>query len=77
MKNLYPVGIQSFDKIRERGYVYIDKTDIIYQLANTNKYYFLYLLLRPISKGRKSCSKDLPWKSWRKTGRNIRCCTLT
>ena len=25
MKNLYPVGIQSFDKIRERGYVYIDK----------------------------------------------------
>ena len=41
MKNLYPVGIQSFDKIRERGYVYIDKTDIIYQLANTNKYYFL------------------------------------
>ena len=29
-----PVGIQSFEKIREGGYLYVDKTDIIWQLAN-------------------------------------------
>ena len=34
-----PVGIQSFEKIREEGYLYVDKTDIIWQLANRNKTY--------------------------------------
>lgn len=34
-----PVGIQSFEKIREDGYLYVDKTDIIWQLANRNKTY--------------------------------------
>ena len=34
-----PVGIQSFEKIREQGYLYVDKTDIIWQLANRNKTY--------------------------------------
>ena len=31
-----PVGIQSFEKIRKEGYLYVDKTDIIWQLANTD-----------------------------------------
>ena len=34
-----PVGIQSFEKIREDGYLYVDKTDIIWQLANREKTY--------------------------------------
>ena len=34
-----PVGIQSFEKIREGGYLYVDKTDIIWQLANREKTY--------------------------------------
>ena len=34
-----PVGIQSFEKIRKEGYLYVDKTDIIWQLANRNKTY--------------------------------------
>ena len=34
-----PVGIQSFEKIRKDGYLYVDKTDIIWQLANRNKKY--------------------------------------
>ena len=34
-----PVGIQSFEKIRKEGYLYVDKTDIIWQLANTDKTY--------------------------------------
>ena len=37
----YPIGIQSFEKIRLGGYVYVDKTELIYQLANTGSYYFL------------------------------------
>lgn len=27
--NKYPVGIQTFEKIRENGYLYIDKTKYI------------------------------------------------
>ena len=34
-----PVGIQSFEEIRKGGYLYVDKTDIIWQLANRNKTY--------------------------------------
>ena len=34
-----PVGIQSFEKIRKGGYLYVDKTDIIWQLTNRNKTY--------------------------------------
>ena len=34
-----PVGIQSFEEIRKDGYLYVDKTDIIWQLANRNKTY--------------------------------------
>ena len=38
---LYPIGIQNFEKIREGGYVYVDKTDLIYQIVRTGGYYFL------------------------------------
>ena len=37
----YPIGIQSFDQIIERGYVYVDKTNLIYRLVNEGKIYFL------------------------------------
>ena len=30
----YPIGIQDFEKIIEDGYVYVDKTDLVYKLAN-------------------------------------------
>ena len=38
---LYPIGIQSFEKIRQGGYVYVDKTGLIYKIAKTGQYYFL------------------------------------
>ena len=38
---LYPIGIQNFEKIREGGYVYVDKTELIYQIVRTGGYYFL------------------------------------
>ena len=41
MDRLYPIGIQSFEEIRKGGFLYIDKTSLIYQLTHTGKYYFL------------------------------------
>ena len=29
----YPIGIQSFDQLIEDGYVYVDKTDLVYKLT--------------------------------------------
>lgn len=37
----YPIGIQNFEDLRNNGYVYVDKTELIYRLTNTNKVYFL------------------------------------
>ena len=37
----YPIGIQSFDRIREDGYVYVDKTALIYELVSKGTIYFL------------------------------------
>ena len=37
----FPLGIQSFVSIRNDGYFYIDKTALVYQIANAGKYYFL------------------------------------
>ncbi len=37
----YPIGIQTFEKIRKEGYAYVDKTALIYQLVNDGTYYFL------------------------------------
>ena len=34
-----PVGIQSFEKIREDGYLYVDKTDIVWELTNRGRKY--------------------------------------
>ena len=37
----YPIGIQSFEQIREDGYVYVDKTALVYELVSKGKIYFL------------------------------------
>ena len=39
----YPIGIQSFERIIKDGYVYVDKTDLIYQLTRGS----IYFLSRP------------------------------
>ena len=41
MSKLYPIGIQNFEDLRKKGYIYVDKTALIYQLVSTGKYYFL------------------------------------
>ena len=37
----YPIGIQSFDQLINGGYVYVDKTDLVYSLVTEGKIYFL------------------------------------
>ena len=37
----YPIGIQDFQSLRQDGYLYIDKTEMIFQLVKTGRYYFL------------------------------------
>ena len=39
----YPIGVQSFERIIKEGYVYVDKTDLLYQLTRGS----IYFLSRP------------------------------
>ncbi|MBQ3191331.1 MAG: ATP-binding protein [Bacteroides sp] len=39
-ERIYPVGIQDFEKLRNKGAIYVDKTDLIYSLAQKD-YIFL------------------------------------
>ena len=37
----YPIGIQDFSVLREGGYLYVDKTQQMYALLSSGKYFFL------------------------------------
>lgn len=37
----YPIGIQTFSRVIREGYVYVDKTDLVWQLSNYSPYVFL------------------------------------
>lgn len=80
----YPIGIQSFEQIREDGYVYVDKTAQIYDLVMKGKIYFLSrprrfgksLLVSTLENyflGRKELFRGLAIDSLEKDGRNILC----
>ena len=84
----YPIGIQNFEKIRKNGFFYVDKTALIYRLVTTGSYYFLSrprrfgksLLISTLEayfQGKRSCSKDWLWSSWKRNGLRIRYCTST
>lgn len=38
---LYPLGIQTFSEIRKRDMLYIDKTEYVYRMASSGKFFFL------------------------------------
>ena len=40
-KRKYPVGVQSFEKLRKEGYMYVDKTPLIYKMITEGCPYFL------------------------------------
>ena len=44
----YPTGIQSFDRIIEDGYVYVDKMDMVYSIAKDG-FYLGFLVVREVS----------------------------
>ena len=49
-----PVGIQSFEEIRKGGYLYVDKTDIIWQC---------WIFRQPVVK-KHSGRQERPWQGW-------------
>ena len=68
-QTIYPIGIQNFEKIRKDGYLYIDKTALVYQLVTTGQYYFLS---RPRRSGKACCCPR-----WRPTSKGKRSCSRT
>ena len=75
-----PVGIQSFEVIRKEGYLYVDKTDLVWKLANKGKKYnylsrprrfgksVLVDTLQAYFEGKKELFEGLRSWTWRKTG---------
>ena len=80
---LYPIGIQDFEKIRKDGFVYVDKTDLVYKMAQKGGYYFLSrprrfgksLLVSTLEayfSGKKNCLMVWQSQNWKRTGFSIR-----
>lgn len=40
-KQKLPLGIQDFEELRKGNYLYVDKTDMLWKIANSDKYNFL------------------------------------
>jgi len=41
MARKYPIGIQTFSEVIRGGYTYVDKTDLVWEMAHYAKYIFL------------------------------------
>ena len=37
----YPIGVQDFESLRKDGYLYVDKTHLVYDIVSKGRYYFL------------------------------------
>lgn len=37
----YPIGVQDFESLRKDGYLYVDKTHLVYDMVSKGRYYFL------------------------------------
>ena len=84
----YPVGIQTFEKIIEGGYLYVDKTRYVHDLVNDNQYVFLSRRggsarascsrpSRRISKASASCSQVWLSPGLKRHGTHTPCCAST
>lgn len=83
-----PIGIQSFEKLRSEGFLYVDKTALAYRLIKAGNPCFLSrprrfgksLLLSTFEayfEGKKNFSKGLLLNNWNKIGSSIRYCIST
>lgn len=77
-----PIGIQTFEGIRKDNYLYVDKTALVWRMANLGKPYFLSrprrfgksLLISTFDayfQGKKSYSMVWLLNNWRRNGNNI------
>ena len=85
-RKLYPIGIQTFERIRKEDMLYVDKTEYVYHMTHTDgKYFFLSrprrfgksLLtstFRSYFEGRRDLFKGLPLNGLKRNGLNIQCC---
>lgn len=39
-RKLYPIGIQTFERIRKEDMLYVDKTEYVYHMTHTDGKYF-------------------------------------
>ena len=80
----YPVGIQTFERIIKEGFVYVDKTDLVWQLAHYATFVFmsrprrfgkslLTSTLESYFKGDRELFEGLKITNLRRNGRNIPC----
>ena len=78
-RKLYPIGLQTFERIRVEDKFYIDKTEYVYRMTHTDGTYFFLSRPRRFGKSlllttmksyfeRRSFSKDSPSKSWKRIG---------
>ena len=42
----FPIGVQDFERLRNDGKYYVDKTDLVYKMTHTDDYYFFFCLRR-------------------------------
>jgi hypothetical protein len=54
-KRKYPVGIQSFEKLRTQGHLYVDKTSLVYTFIDAIKTFYAGV---PYKKKRNSLKRD-------------------
>ena len=87
-QTIYPIGIQNFEKnprgrliptLMHRLTDQLRKQEVTISSAARadSGRVCCYPRWRPISKGKRSCSRDWPWRSWRKSGPSIRSCIST
>ena len=89
LKRLYPIGIQTFEKIRNGNYLYIDKTEYVYRMAHSDSNYIFLSRPRRFGKslltstleayfeGRRELFRVWLWRGWKRNGQNIPSCILT
>ena len=83
-----PIGIQSFERLRRDGYLYVDKTAFVYELLPQRAIHIslavrvvlakvcCFLRWKRISVERKNFLKDLPLNSLKQNGTNTLYCIL-
>ena len=73
LQRLYPIGIQTFSKIREGNYLYIDKTEYVYRMTHSASSYMF--LSRPRRFGKSLLTSTLhsyfSWIGYGETGEGV------